>query len=209
MTGTEFYSLQDKDIDRGALVLRDAFKDDPLWNAVFENEPDAEEKLLAFYEAPLRYCRKYGQGVAPSPVLEGIAAWVPGKLADMTPWRMIRCGVLKAGMRIGMGPAKRLEIVSKTLGKDRWENLGRRSFIYLTIIGVASTCQGLGLGGLLLGMITRQSEHLRLPVYLETEKEENIGFYEKFGFHIIKEIMLPQLNLPMWEMIREPASSDV
>ena len=40
------------------------------------------------------------------------------------------------------------------------------------------------------------------PIYLETETEENVSLYKKFGFEILKKITLPELNLPMWEMIR-------
>jgi hypothetical protein len=57
-----------------ASVLKDAFRRDPLWNTVFAEEPDRERKLRAFFEAPVRYCLRYGEVYAPSPALEGIAA---------------------------------------------------------------------------------------------------------------------------------------
>jgi hypothetical protein len=39
---------------------------------------------------------------------------------------------------------------------------------------------------------------------LKTETESNVRLYERFGFRTVKTIALPELNLPMWEMVREP-----
>jgi len=42
------------------------------------------------------------------------------------------------------------------------------------------------------------------PIYLETQKEKNVNFYEKYAFSVRKKIILPEpLNLPMWLMVRD------
>jgi hypothetical protein len=44
----------------------------------------------------------------------------------------------------------------------------------------------------------------RKPIYLETQKEEKVSFYEKYCFSVKKKIILPEsLNLPMWLMVRD------
>ena len=79
-----------------------------------------------------------------------------------------------------------------------------RDYTYLLIIGVATRYQGQGFGGQLLQALIDQSEKSGLPIYLETETEENVQLYQHFGFTVLKVITLPLINLPMWEMIREP-----
>ena len=51
--------------------------------------------------------------------------------------------------------------------------------------------------------VIEKAETERKPVYLETQKEENVSIYEKFGFSVKKKIILPEpLNLPLWLMVR-------
>ena len=38
----------------------------------------------------------------------------------------------------------------------------------------------------------------------ETQTEQNVRFYENLGFRQLKRITLPIINLPQWELIREP-----
>ena len=40
--------------------------------------------------------------------------------------------------------------------------------------------------------------------YLETDKFENVGFYQKFGFKVIEEATV--LGIPNWFMSRRPES---
>jgi hypothetical protein len=84
------YKVEKKDIPKAGAVLADAFQQDPIWKRVLE-ETEIDMKR-AFFQGPVRYCSKYGKAYATSEYLEGIAAWVPGDLADMTIWRMMRCG---------------------------------------------------------------------------------------------------------------------
>ena len=44
----------------------------------------------------------------------------------------------------------------------------------------------------------------KVPLYLETETENNVAMYEKYGFKVVKKTTLPIINLPMWEMVRAP-----
>lgn len=42
-------------------------------------------------------------------------------------------------------------------------------------------------------------------VYLETDTEDNVKLYEHYGFKVVKEVILPDLEIPMWEMARAPS----
>jgi ribosomal protein S18 acetylase RimI-like enzyme len=198
------YKLQKKDIPRVGPILTDAFQNDPLWNKLFEGVPKIEQKYSAFFETPVRFCMKFGEAYATSENLEGIAAWVPGDQGDMTFWRMIRSGALKSAMKIGANLGRKMKQIMKSLPEDRKEHMGEAPYFYFLIIGVSSQFQGRGFGGTLIRALIEKSEGMGIPLYLETETEENVTMYERFGFSVVKEITLPVVNLPMWEMVRKP-----
>ena len=197
------YRVQKGDIMRAGKVLADAYQHDPLWNKIFEGESDLEKRFFAFSEGAVRYGLKYGEVYAPSEDMEGVVAWVPGKYADMNAWHMIRSGSMGAGMRMGLNVIKKMGIL-KQLGEDRHEHMAGCTFLYLLIIGVATGLQGKGFGRKLIDAAIEKSEREGLHLHLETEIEENVKMYEHFGFRLLKRITLPIVNLPMWEMVRNP-----
>lgn len=195
--------LQRRDVAKAAAVLVDAFHADPVWQAVFDDQVTPAQKQACF-EAPLRHCRRFGQVWTTSEGLEGIAAWVPGRLAKMTLWRLIWSGAIGSGLRMGRHIGERLQPVFKPLGADLEAHMGAQPFVYLQVLGVATAQQGRGFGGMLLRQLIRTCDRQALPLYLETETERNVDMYTRFGFRVVKQITLPVIGLPMWEMIREP-----
>lgn len=198
------YRVKRGEIIRAGKVLADAFQHDPLWNKIFEGEPDIEKRFRAHSEVPVRYCLKYGEVYAPSEDLEGVVAWVPGKYADMTAWRIIRSGAMGAAMRMGLNASKKLGPIFKPITEDRHEHMVNSNYLYLLVVGVATKLQGKGFGRKLIKAAIEKSEREGLQLYLETETEENVKMYEHFGFRLFKKIMLPIVDLPMWEMARKP-----
>lgn len=194
------YPLQKKDIRPAAMMLADAFQPDPVWSAVFGDI--ALAKKTCAFETPVRYGLTYGEVYAPSPALEGVAAWVPGALADMTFWRILRSGALLSGMKIGAQVTKRMLPIFRPVEIARQENMKGKRYFYLQILGVAPAFQGQGFAGKLLRAFIEKSEQTGVALYLETETEANVSMYEHFGFRVIKKTLLPVINLPMWEMTR-------
>ena len=96
-----------------------------------------------------------------------------------------------------------MQPIFKPIELDRRAYIGGKPYIYLQIIGVAPAFQGQGFGAQLLRALIEKSEQAGISLYLETETEANVSMYEHFGFAVIKEIMLPIIELPMWEMTRE------
>ena len=109
----------------------------------------AAQRAYAF-ETPVRYCLKYGEVYAPSEALEGVAAWAPGALADMTLWRILRSGAFWPGMKIGTRIARKMQPIFRPIETDRKAHMSGRSYIYLQVIGVAPAHQGQGFGAQLL-----------------------------------------------------------
>lgn len=202
-TKERLYMLRRHDLHRAGQTLNEAFRDDPVWNSIFEGVPDPVTKRQAFFETPVRYCLHYGTVRATSDRLEGIAAWVPGELAGMSLPRMIRSGAILPGMRIGTAVMRKLMRSLGTLDTDRKEIMKGRPYLYLAVIGVAPGFQGRGFGGTLLRALFEECGKMSRSVYLETETEENVRMYEHFGFRTARRITLPGIDLPMWQMVRE------
>ncbi len=194
----DLYQVQKKDVHRAALMLADAFHHDPVWNAVFGDAAIAQR--AAAFETPVRYGLKYGEVYAPSEILEGVAAWLPGTVADMTFWRILRSGALWPGMKIGAQIMRKMQPVFRPIEIDRRETMRGKSYLYLQIIGVAPAFQGKGFAGRLLRALIEKSAQTGVVLYLETETESNVSMYEHLGFTVIKKITLPIVNLPMWEL---------
>jgi len=198
----DLYVVQKQDRDRVGGVLDQAFQDDPVFNAIFEGA--TPEQRMGFYTSPIIYCMKYGKAFAPSAQLEGIGAWVTGKYADMSLFHMLLSGAFFSAMRLGPKLTQRMAIVFKPIDEDRKINMKGRDYIYLVIIGMAPQYQGQGLGGKLMRALLREGDQSGLPIYLETETEENVSLYQHFGFEVVNQVTLPLIDLPMWEMVREP-----
>ena len=194
------YRLQKRDVRPAAAVLADAFGQDPIWKVVL-SDATPTQKVSAF-ETPLRYCLMYGRVYATSDNLEGVAAWLPGDSTTFTPLRLVWSGAMPAAFRLGWKTAKKMEPIFGPLEAYRTETMRGRPFVYLQIIGVATSMQGRGFGGTLLRALIGDCERSGKSLYLETETEDNVRIYERFGFAVVRQIALPVIDLPMWLMVR-------
>jgi ribosomal protein S18 acetylase RimI-like enzyme len=88
--------------------------------------------------------------------------------------------------------------------RDRAANTAGRPYLYILMVGVTPTHQGKGLGSSLLRALMADCDEQGLPIYLETETQENVRMYDRYGFELVKQVTLEKLGLPMWEMMREP-----
>jgi GNAT superfamily N-acetyltransferase len=105
-----------------------------------------------------------------------------------------------------------------------WEKLERAHphappHMYLALLGTEPEAQGRGLGSTVMAPVLqrcdgvgayvesvpedRPNPYAGMGCYLESSKERNVPFYERFGFKVIGEIRL--LRGPtMWKMWRDP-----
>ena len=199
-------ALTRDDVPAAGEVLARAFHADPLWGAVFADAPDREAILRSFTAVPVRYSLRYGGLHASSGHMEGVVAWVPGQRAEMSFWGLALSGALGPMVRIGQRYGGTLQQVFNPWTRARRQHMRGRRFVYVTVVGVAPEHQGQGIGRQLMTSLAGASDRSGLPVYLETETEGNVRFYERFGFAVVETITLPLVELPTWLMVREPGA---
>lgn len=198
------YRLGKRDMTAAGVALANAFQNDPLWGKIFDGESELEKKYAACLEIPTRISNTYGHVYATSEKLEGVMAYSPGSKSCYTLWNILRSGGLLSAFRIGSKAGRLMGPVFEPLDKDRTEQMLGREYIYLHLLGVQKAYQGQGHGGRLIRALFEECDAAKLPIYLDTETEKNAAMYEHLGFKTVKEITLPIINQPMWEMIREP-----
>jgi ribosomal protein S18 acetylase RimI-like enzyme len=108
-------------------------------------------------------------------------------------------GMAPALISLGPGAAGRtmrwMGAWSKHDPADRHSHLGP--------VAVDAHLQGMGIGSKLMRVYCARMDAAGEEAYLETDKEINLRFYEKFGFEVVGEEEV--LGVPNWFMIRHPA----
>ena len=194
---SDLYKIQKKDLKNAVNVLDNAFSEDSMWKEVFTDE----DKNRVLTEVMVRFCLKYGNVYSTSDNLEGVMAIAPHD-KEMNLFRIIRSGAFSLSIKIS-SESKIMKVLSNAVEEAK-NSLNLGPHIHLLIMGVSQEFQGKGFGGKLLRALIEKAETERKPIYLETQKEENVSLYEKYGFSVNKKVILPEpLNLPMWLMVRD------
>jgi GNAT superfamily N-acetyltransferase len=182
-----------------------AFADDPLWAAII---PDRAMRLAAsdgIYGVNVRYAARYGEVYSTSDNFEGAAVWLPPGDPGMRTLPMLLIGgpgLLRAMSRLDRASRRRMfatfdytESKRKTLPAPYW---------YLSQLGVVPERQGQGYGSRLLAPMLARCDVDGVAAYLETETTDNVAFYEKRGFRVLTDEVLPDSGARLWTMWRAP-----
>ncbi|MGH3380892.1 MAG: GNAT family N-acetyltransferase [Actinoallomurus sp.] len=185
------------DADPLAEVLGRAFADDPLWQWMFPRRP---ERMAAMFAMLLHHAH-LPNGVSElaeqdGRVLAGAMWDPPGR------WRISVAAQLRQlpGMLRVLGT--RTFVVMRALGEIEQAHPIEPHW-YLAVLGTEPRAQGRGLGSALLQSRLTRCDDLRFPAYLESSKESNIAYYERFGFRVTGEISVPG-GPSVWAMWRNP-----
>jgi len=169
----EKYSAQT--LEPVVTLLADAFVTSPLHVSAFG--PDQIEQNRLFFRVALREMFRGEALVAVADSeIHGYAHFSPSP----------HCLPAPEALPLAMAPLlKPLGNATARLIKwfARWCHLDPdQPHIHLGPIGVAPHAQGQGLGTALMRHYLDRLRGENLPGYLETDKPENVKFYEKFGF---------------------------
>jgi GNAT superfamily N-acetyltransferase len=84
----------------------------------------------------------------------------------------------------------------------------RERLWYLELLAVDPSVQRRGIGAALQEHLYQEADADQLPSYLETQKEENLAYYRRFGYELVSELRPVRRGPPLWTMRRAPRPVD-
>jgi len=201
MSEFEITRLDPIDLHMAVATTSRAFWPDPLFGHFSRNLVQEHRMLPTFLGAMLRDAAEHGEvWVAKrNGVVAGSASWLqPGTMPRPRARenRIIRAcaAALVTGRNRRSGMKLLGEVEKKHPAEPHW---------YLPLLGIDPKWQGRGLGGALIRVKLTECDATRSPAYLETQKPENVPYYQRFGFRVSEVIELPDTP-PIWLMWRDP-----
>jgi hypothetical protein len=197
--------LQRVELEGAAQLLGRAMRDNPIDARAFgkQNGERRRQALTRFFV----------------PVLHGLhrRGLVLGAFCESA--RVGVCGMARPGLcqptvmeKLGVAPSvlfgNPLSTIPRVLTwTGEWS---RRDLLephwHLGPVAVESRLQGQGIGTAMIDDFCARMDQLQTLSYLETDKFENIGFYQQFGFTVIAKAEV--LKVPNWFMSRPPRTVD-
>jgi ribosomal protein S18 acetylase RimI-like enzyme len=195
-------------INKIAKVLAMAFQDYSFSRYIFPNEKLRREILPAYFAAFVRYFNLCSGMISIEEHFYGAALWFKGP--EEGGWLkfywliMIRCWMLPVFLRAGWGAFMRWVRAMRTDEKAHSvcvdQGLIPVQYNSIGLLAVDPKEQGKRLGVALMKYIIEEPGGA--AIYLETHEEAHVGFYQKFGFQIIKVSHSPVGKV--WSMVRYP-----
>ena len=194
----EIRPLEPSEYDAAAVVLADAFLDDPGWLAVGPDRRERRHRLLGrFHRDALDVIHRYGRPIygafAEDGKLVGVAATFAAGLYP-PPELRTTLRFLPAFVRAGPGPivrAFRFSAIQES-GHPHEEH------VYLWFLAVDPQNQRGGVGRALLARVYEEAE---APVYLDTANPANVPYYASNGYEETGSAAGPR-GATMWFMRR-------
>jgi ribosomal protein S18 acetylase RimI-like enzyme len=193
--------LQSHDVCAASVVLARAFLDNPGMLAVLRGD-SAERRLTVLKRGMFGFAhavQRYGcaevlkedgrvRGVALSFAPGG---YPPPLMAEL----IISVGPLLAGpRRVARFALLDQQLRSRHPPDPHW---------YLWMLGVEPEHQGKGVGSALLRSLAERALQDRAPCYLETDRASAMRLYQRHGFALLDEEVLPVLGARFWFMRRD------
>ncbi len=200
-----FFKLTPDYVEKAIQVAGSAFQDDPFPIFVYPDEKEREEKLQYGFKMLYEYGVRNGVTYATSSNLEGIIIWLPPNKIYPSTWAMMRHGGFYAMRKVGL----KIKAMKRSMTIFKYEEIKHKELVpfehwYLQNIAVKPEEQRKGYGGLLMGAMLKKIDSEGLPIYLETNNEKNLSFYQRYGFEIIEHAIIPETDVPLWCMLRKP-----
>ena len=176
MGNVQISFMEKSDIQESANVLSVAMLDNPLHVAVFQGKGEKERM-----EIEKMFCGLLIE-------LPGIVFLAKEKQNIIGVMRMKSC----QGRKVADVPKDAIDENDIGWRKSVWHaEWGRHDPIeqhwHLGPIGVLPSHQGSGIGTMLMERFCREVDACFAKAYLETEGDNNVRFYEKFGFKVVRE----------------------
>lgn len=198
--------MSDAQANAATVTLARSFHDDPLFNFLIPDPLSQARAALTFMGSAIADALPFGEiwvaRAETDGALAAVAAWLPPGRYPRGAWRETRyiSRDMRSVVRLGNRflPGTRLQTAMqrthRRVGVPHW---------YLMLLGADPVFRRRGAGTALLQPVLARCDRDGVPAYLETQKEENVPWYHRFGFEVMEQITV-RAAPPMWAMRREP-----
>jgi ribosomal protein S18 acetylase RimI-like enzyme len=189
------------DIPALARALARAFQDDPVMAWVQPDDARRKAALPGLFSALTRHHFLATRGTEVAVSDDGVVAaalWDP-------PGRWMQSSREQLAMLPGVVRAFRGRLAAGRAVTDLMkEHHPEEPHWYLAIIGSDPTIRGAGFGRALMQSRLDRCDAEYAPAYLESSNPDNIPYYQRFGFEVTGELVLPDGGPSLWPMWRAP-----
>jgi ribosomal protein S18 acetylase RimI-like enzyme len=124
-----------------------------------------------------------------------------GVLGMAAPGRCKPSGKQRMQITLGLLPLGPSAVARSLQWVGTWERLDfAQPHWHLGPVAVDTHLQGMGIGSDLMTVFCAQMDAAAHDAYLETDKPENVRFYQRFGFEVLGEQEV--IGVPNWFMVR-------
>lgn len=192
-----------EDIPALRAMLARAFAHDPFFSYLAGDAPERNQRMRDGWNGILRYGSARLRHTWTTDDLAGAAIWLPP--GHRTPLLDSLRLMPELARFVGW---RRLRLVSDAI--EELERHRRRHVrvphFYLAALGVEPERQGTGIGTALMAPVLERCDRDRTPAYLETAAARNVLLYERVGFEVVEELILPTTDIRGWLMRRDPGT---
>ena len=194
-------------LDQAVDVAVRAFDDDPFFSYLFPKTEQRHRSVGRLHRAVMVHLASLA--TTRSAVLDGtvvgVALWVPPGRWPYPAKVQVRqlLGALHAflpdvGSLGRAGRILRAVELSHPKSPPHW---------YLQLLMVDPDVQRKGIGAMLQAATLEACDREALPAWVETQKQENLAYYGRFGFELVHEHHPVADGPSMWSLRREPKTS--
>jgi ribosomal protein S18 acetylase RimI-like enzyme len=197
----EVRDLRPEEIPEAVGVLARGMRDNPMHVAAYGDDPQRRERSHARLMSGLFRVFTAQQPICAvrDGVLLGVTGVAPVGTCQASPVQRLR--LLPSVVALGPRTAARVgKWISRWVKRDLDE-----PHVHLGPLAVDAHLQRQGVGSLILEEHCRRLDAAGEVGYLETDKAENVRFYERFGFEVIGEE--PVIGVQSWYMRRRPRAA--
>jgi len=193
-------------LDPAAPGLVAALENDPFYRSISTGfEPDvsaAREALAGNFTYSIGEASALGRCVRPSDPSLGVAAWLLPVSAAVH--QQVAAGK-RAFLHENLSPAgaRNYDRIIEFMHAKSATVVAAGAW-YLSIVAVAPTAQGRGLGQQLLAPTLTEADARGAVTYLETFTPRNLAFYQRLGFSPVANFHEPTSNSDYHLLTREP-----
>lgn len=197
--------MQRGDRSTTAAALARAFHYDPLFEFFLPDRANQHRGTIRFMESSIRDAEPFNEcwiAKADDGKVASAALWLPpggyprSKKRDYLTMLRTAPVFMRSGRRMNDGMKLLTEL-------ERVHHRVVRPHAYLAVLGTDPLFARQGAASAALAPMLAECDRQGLPAYLETQKEENLAFYNRHGFEFQQMVEVERVP-KLWTMLRQP-----